>query len=204
MAIPIAVGLMGAGILGAVGLGVVLMVRRSRRDREARRGLAETLGFQPLEPVPEVVSGQIIALHRRLRGEQFSLRNVFVRSLPEGRFYLYDLWEAGSESNSLVEQCAVAVVMPGKNLPRFTISPRLELSGTLGGLAVRLTDWMAKQFGPEIVTGQAGFHSHYLLTGRTKPPSGQPSPPICWTTWAGRPPWASRLAGTCSPWRPWI
>jgi hypothetical protein len=158
--------LMGLGFLVAIGLAVALLVRRGRQDREAKRTLAETLGFQPLDPVPAELSGQIFVLHLRVAGQRFSLRNVFARNLPEGQFYLFDLWEEGSESTSRVEQCAMAVVSPGANLPRFTVSPRLELPGTIGGLAGRLTDWMAKQFGPEIVTDQVEFEAHYLLTGQ--------------------------------------
>jgi hypothetical protein len=158
--------LMGLGFLVAVGLAIALLIRRSRQDREAKRAVAEVLGFLPWSPVPVELSRQIIDLHRRVPGQRFSVRNVFARSLPEGQFYIFDLWEEGTESSSIIAQCAIAVVSPGANLPRFTAAPRLELAGALGGLAGRLTDWIARQFGPEIVTDQAEFQAHYILIGK--------------------------------------
>jgi hypothetical protein len=151
--------------LGFLAFVVILVVRQARKDRQLKRRLAESLGFHPLEKVPAELSGRITSIHRHPGSGRFTLRNVFSRTLPEGEFYLYDLWETGSESSSRLEQCALAVVSPGAHLPHFSIFPRVDAAGGIGNLANRLVTWVMSRFATEIRLEHPEFQEHYLLVG---------------------------------------
>ncbi len=165
MSVLIIVGLVlivGIAISGTI---AVLVVRLVRQDRQSKRDLAESLGFQPLEQIPADLTERITVSHQYLGRGGYRLRNVFQRSLPEGNFYIYDLWAAGGESSSRIEQCAVAVVTPGLNLPRFAIYPRISTPGKPGSLKERLVVWAMSHFATEIAVDHAGFMERYLLVG---------------------------------------
>jgi hypothetical protein len=151
--------------LGFLAFAVILIVRQARKDRQLKRRLAESLGFHPLENLSGELSERITTVHRHPGSGRFTLRNVFSRTLPEGEFYLYDLWETGSESSSRLEQCAFAVVSPGAHLPHFSIFPRVDASGGIGNLANRLVTWVMSRFATEIRLEHPEFQERYLLVG---------------------------------------
>jgi len=153
------------GFLGFFAFVVILVIRQARKDRQLKCELAESLGFRPLEKVPEELSGRIISVHRHTGSGRFTLRNVFSRTRPEGEFFLYDLWESSSESSSRVAQCAIAVIAPGAALPHFSTFPRFDASGGFGGLANRLVTWAMSRSATEVRLEHPGFREHYLLVG---------------------------------------
>ena len=69
------------------------------------------------------------------------MRDLSRRDDGDRTLYVFDLVDTSSESSDLVCDRAVLIVSPALTLPRFSLVPQLEQSGTLG----RLANWVIRQ-----------------------------------------------------------
>ena len=155
-------------VLGIIGLfaGIVyLMIRAAKKDRAWKAEMARSLGFQPIEKPDQALTGRIIALHRHGKNSSFSLHNVFVRNTPEGQLYLYDLDDNSGEDSSLIARMGVAIVTPGRELPRFIIFPRINMDSKLASFANRAIEWLASRSMEKVVMDDCpDFEQRYMVT----------------------------------------
>ena len=155
-------------VLGIIGLfaGIVLlMISAGKKDRARKAELARSLGFYPIEKPDQALTGRIIELHRRSKNSRFSLRNVFVRNTPEGQLYLYDLDDSSGEDSSPVARMGVAIVTPGRELPRFIIYPRINMESKLASIANRAIEWLASLTMEKVVLDdRPDFEQRYMVT----------------------------------------
>lgn len=140
------------------------IITANRKAQAQLQETAHTLGFQPIEPSPELVA-QITGVYRRHRPQvEYRLKNVYQRRMPDGDMFLFDLVDASGEDGNRNEQQSLAVVSPDLKLPHFLLFPRAELAGLAGSLANRLLEWAASQAGEPLEFPDApGFGERYLL-----------------------------------------
>jgi hypothetical protein len=155
-------------VLGVIGLFVLLvfLVFSSTKKEKARKNeMAWSLGFRPVEKPDQILTEQIFALHRHTQNPQFSLKNVVVRNTLEGQVYLYDLDDVSGDSTSVVANMGVAIVTPGRDLPRFIIFPRINMEGKLAAFANRAVEWLASRNMEKVVMDDfPPFDHRYLVT----------------------------------------
>jgi hypothetical protein len=154
-------------VLGFIGLiaGIVfLMFLAAKKERARKVELASTLGFQPVEKPDAALTERFFTLHRYTKNSRYSLRNVFVRNTPEGQMYLYDLDDNSGESSTRVVNMGVAIVTPGRDLPRFIIYPRINLGGKLASFANRAIEWLASRNMERVeMDDRPGFEQRYIV-----------------------------------------
>ena len=153
------------GIIGVFVLLVFLMFTSAKKENARKKELAWSLGFRPVEKPDQVLTEQIFALHRHTQNPRFSLKNVYVRNTPEGQVYLYDLDDHSGDSTSVVANMGVAIVTPGRDLPRFNIFPRINLEGKLATFANRAMEWLVSGDMEKVVLDDyPDFDHRYLVT----------------------------------------
>jgi hypothetical protein len=130
-------------VVGFLAFLCLKIVQRARAANEERRRTLQVLGFEPLAPPPAEVTEPIVALH----GGKKTLARVFERRGSADRLYLFDLRDSSGEGS--VHE-ALAVFSPRLDLPRFTISPRLEGGGRLVALGNRVIEMRARRRGPAV------------------------------------------------------
>lgn len=144
---------------------VFAMIRANRRHTEKRAELAAAFGFTPVQHPGRDLLERIASLQPR-RGVPLELRNVFSKVTADGTLYLFDLWNTSGDDDSVMQEKAFALVVPGLNLPRFSLFPRIEIPGKLAGLANRVIDWAVSQSGERISFEEnPAFIEHYIITG---------------------------------------
>ncbi|MBN1248129.1 MAG: hypothetical protein JXC32_10760 [Anaerolineae bacterium] len=155
-------------VIAVVFVAVVVAVASQRRSEENREEALLRLGYEPVRPPPQELVDRILSLRRSGGHQKLELRQVFWRSIAGGEIYVFDLLDtAGDETSSLVDT-ALAVVSPALDLPRFTVIPRLALSGQANGLLARLADkalaWAASRAGVEEITfdGDLEFNEAFI------------------------------------------
>lgn len=138
------------GVLAIFGLLVYYMVVSTRRESEKKRRVARSLGFRPFEAQPGLVE-RISRLYRHGdQSEQFELRDVSRRGMPDGELFLFDLVKTSGDDDRYPEEQAVAVLSPYLDLPDFVVFPKVDLDGKAAALANRVIEWTVKQFGTPV------------------------------------------------------
>jgi len=136
------------GFLLFFGLMIYFAVQSTRKDREAKRQAAQQLGFCPVEP-DAILAGRIFSLYQwHGAREQFRLRNVSRKSIPDGEMYLFDLIDTAGESENEKERQAVAIVSPGLALPFFSFYPKMDTVYTFSGLTNGVIEWGLSKLAP--------------------------------------------------------
>lgn len=130
------------GIILIFGGMVFFLARNAKRNKIRSLELAATLGFQPVAEMdhPRLLR-RLAQINPKHGGKDKELRNVFIKHLPDGDLYLYDLWDTGGDSSSVVEDKALAMVYSGRQFPRFAISARINMPGVLAKLANNVISW---------------------------------------------------------------
>ncbi|MFZ5809550.1 MAG: hypothetical protein ACOY16_09760 [Chloroflexota bacterium] len=127
---------------------VIISITASRREIQAREQMAQTLGMTPVTP-DETLLAQISALYQTPGNKpRHSLHNVTRRLLPDGELFLFDLVDRDIESNSWIENQAVAIRSDTLRLPPFQLYPKVNTQKyALGNLANRIVEWGASKVG---------------------------------------------------------
>jgi len=117
---------------------VVLTVTASRKEKQAKAQIAQSLGLTPVEP-DAALAEKIVALHRTPWSTgQFRLRNVAYRPLPDGELFLFDL-VTGGDTDSFAANQAVAIRSVSLRLPPFQMFPQVNAEKYgLGALANKI------------------------------------------------------------------
>ncbi len=131
-------------------LGMLALVVSSARKQAAQKTrFAQAMGLTPVPDAPELLQ-RLTGLHDTQRPELYALQHVFHRRQAQGdEVYFFSLTatsrtrSTGSGRHSrtrTVDSDALAFVSPTRQLPRFTVLPRLGGSGQLAGMANRLAE----------------------------------------------------------------
>lgn len=162
------------GVLVLVGFFVVFAaiiyysIRSAGRQKEQLRTQAASIGYTPLDQPDPALAQRLIRLHT-YRGKTGShkLRNVFTRSTFDGTFYLYDVWDTGSDSDTATEIHAVALQVSGMNLPRVTLVPKVPGDLKMGAFANKVVTWAMTKVGAPQVTfpEHPALDQHFFVTG---------------------------------------
>ena len=73
---------------------IVWMARSTKQQKQERADMAAMLGFQPvLKPDFVTLKSRLAHINPKHGSNSKELRDVFVKHLPEGDLYLYDLWD---------------------------------------------------------------------------------------------------------------
>jgi hypothetical protein len=145
---------------------VFFSITSSRRAKEAKAHMAQTLGMTPVEP-DAALPAQISALYQTPGNKpRHSLHNVSRRLLPDGELFLFDLVDRDIESDSWIERQAVAIRSHTLRLPPFQIYPKVDASKyALGGLANAIVEWGISKVGTPIeFPDLPAFEARYAVT----------------------------------------
>lgn len=131
---------------------LILASTLSRKGKEAKAQMAQTLGLTP-HPQPDgAFLEKISALRRAPFGiSKYELRNVSRRPLPDGELLLFDLIDVASDSDTIAENQAVAIRSDTLHLPNFHLFPKVDPEKyALGRLANRVVDWGGSKLGTPV------------------------------------------------------
>lgn len=146
---------------------VIVSITATRRAKEARARMAQTLGITPAPQLDAALVEQITALYRT-SWEQFKadLLNVSHLSLPDGELFLFDLLDTGGNSTSITESQAVAIRSSTLRLPPFQLYPKVDASKyALGGLANKIVEGSVSKVGtPVNFPEYPAFQARYAVT----------------------------------------
>lgn len=146
---------------------VIFSITATRRAKEAKAQMAQTLGMTPIPQPDSALVEQITALYRT-SWEQFKadLLNVSRRSLPDGELFLFDLLDTGGDSTSITESQGVAIRSNTLRLPPFQLYPKVDTSKyALGGLANKIVEWGVSKIGtPVNFPEYPAFQARYAVT----------------------------------------
>lgn len=152
-------------LLAFTGL-LIFSITTSRRAKEARAQMAQTLGVTPVEPDAALLA-EISALYQTPGNKpRHSLHNVGRRLLPDGELFVFDLVDRDIESDSWLERQAVAIRSASLRLPPFQIYPKVDTSKyALGGLANAIVAWGISKVGTPVNFPEfPAFQARYAIT----------------------------------------
>ncbi len=146
---------------------IVWMARSTKRQKQERADMAAMLGFQPvLKPDFVKLKSRLAHINPKHGSNSKELRDVFVKHLPEGDLYLYDLWDTSGDSSNVIQDRALALVVTGRQYPRFVISARLSMPGMLAQLANKVISWaVGYQMTIFDFPEEPDFNEHFVVAG---------------------------------------
>lgn len=145
---------------------LIFSITTSRKAKEAKAQIMQTLGMTPVEP-DETLLTEISALYQTPGNKpRHSLHNVSRRTLPDGELFVFDLVDRGIESDSWIERQAVAIRSRTLRLPPFQIYPKVDASQyALGGLANAIVEWGVSKVGTPVNLPEfPAFQARYAIT----------------------------------------
>lgn len=133
---------------------IAFVIISDRREKKRRFDDAAALGLQPVPNSEFPGIKQLLAdVNPRFGKSYMELRYVFTKEIPEGKLFLYDLWDISGEDNTLLHKQSVLLVVPGINLPTFVISVRVQIPGAPGMLmnfANKMMTWSMQHTLPAV------------------------------------------------------
>jgi hypothetical protein len=160
------------GFILLIGAIVLWMVRSNKQQKKERAEMAAMLGFHPAANTDyALLKDRLAVINPRYVKNDQELREVFLHRLPEGDLYLYDLWDTGGDSSSVVHSRALAMVVPEKHFPRFSITSRLVMPGKFAGLANKVITWaMARDMKVIDFPESPEFNTRFIVAGENELP----------------------------------
>ena len=154
-------------IIGIFGLAVFGMITSEKKRLARKKESILALGFQAIDnPDPSLLT-HLIALYTKRESQKLALRNFYQRRESESLLYLYEVWNESSGDNDLQEEWGLAMASPYLNLPRFTLIPKIDMTGRLASLVNRLLEKVTVQGNVKVeFTDHQQFSSRYLVTGK--------------------------------------
>ncbi|WKZ35135.1 MAG: hypothetical protein QY332_16090 [Anaerolineales bacterium] len=155
------------GFLVIFGWIVTMSIQSSRKEKETKKQVIQSLGFSSSE-ADESVSEKIYSLyHRTWSKNSYQLRNVSRRLIPDGEMFLFDLVDTSGEDDSWTERQAVAIISPSLNLPPFAFFPKSNQKYALSGLANRIVEWGMSKIGEPVAFPQyPALAERYVITSQ--------------------------------------
>ncbi len=146
---------------------IVWMARSTKQQKQERADMAAMLGFQPvLKPDLVKLKSRLAHINPKHGSNSKELRDVFIKHIPEGDLYLYDLWDTSGDSSSVIQNRALALVVTGRQYPRFVISARLSMPGMLAQLANKVISWaVGYQMTIFDFPEEPDFNEHFVVAG---------------------------------------
>jgi hypothetical protein len=117
--------------------------RRKKELPPEKVGMQE-LGFQEVKVPPAPLKRDVINLQHKYEGQLLVLHDVYNLDRKEYQVYIFDIEDQGGKEPMWLAQDMMAILMPGLNLPRFTIISRPQASGGMGKLMDRFMTRIAK------------------------------------------------------------
>lgn len=146
---------------------VIVSITATRRAKEAKAQMAQTLGMT-LVPQPDAaLVEQITGLYRTpWEQSKDELLNVSRRILPDGELFLFDLLDTGGDSTSIMESQAAAIRSDTLKLPPFQLYPKVDTTKyALGSLANKIVEWGVSRVGtPVNFPEYPDFQARYAVT----------------------------------------
>lgn len=146
---------------------VIFSIMATRRAKEAKTQMAQTLGMIPISQPDYALLEQIAGLYRSDWGTAtYELRNVSRRILPDGELFLFDLVDTSGDGDSITESQGVAIRSSTLRLPPFQLYPKVDTSKyALGGLANRIVEWGVSKSGTLVQFPEfPAFQARYAIT----------------------------------------
>ena len=130
-------------VSGVIVFAIRYWPRRKKELPPEKVGMQE-LGFQEVKVPPASLKRDVINLQHKYEGQLLVLHDVYNLALKEYQVYLFDIEDQGGKEPMWLAQDMMAILIPGLNLPRFTIISRPQASGGMGKVIDRFMTRIAK------------------------------------------------------------
>jgi len=153
--------------LAVFGWIIYISVQSGRKDKETKQQVAQSLGFFLIE-ADAALTEKISRLYfRSWSKNNYQLRHVSQRILPDAEMYLFDLVDISGEDDSWTERQAVAVVSTSLKLPPFAFFPKADQKFALSGLANLVVEWGLSKIGDPVAFPEyPALADRYVVTSQ--------------------------------------
>jgi hypothetical protein len=134
-------------VLALVAFVVFKVVQHVRQRREERRAALRSLGFEPVSATDPEVVARVVELCTRWKGDHYRVDNVLERKGSDHRVLLLDLHDVSGENH---HPALLVVTSRRLDLPRFTLSPRIEMGGRLAAFANAILEKVVSHQGKKV------------------------------------------------------
>jgi hypothetical protein len=124
-----------AGVLSIMGFFVYQMFTAEKRRKQQKNELRTFHGFHLVDSAEAAFIQRLISIHQKHPRQQLQIKDLAVRNESDFRLYTYDVLDTGGNDSHLHEEWALTIVSPHLNIPRFTLIPKIDMSGKLAKLA---------------------------------------------------------------------
>jgi len=155
------------GFIVVFGWFLYTFTQSSRKEKETKQLLTQSLGFSSFE-ADRSLAGKISSLYQRPGSKNnYQLRHVSRRLIPDGTMFLFDLVDRSGNDDSWVERQAVAIISPSLKLPPFALFPKSNPKYALSGLANQVVEWGMSKIGEPVAFPQyPALGERYVITSR--------------------------------------
>lgn len=155
------------GFLFVFGGILYMSMQSSRKDKETKQLVTQSLGFASCEADGSLVE-KISSLYQRPGSNpKYQLRHVSRNRIPNGEMFLFDLVDTSGEDDSWAERQAVAVISPALKLPPFAFFPKSNPKYALSGLANQIVEWGMAKIGESVALPQyPALGERYVITSQ--------------------------------------
>jgi hypothetical protein len=155
------------GFLFVFGWIVYMSIQSSRKEKETKRQVTQSLGFSSFEAGGSLAE-KISSLYQRPWSKNnYQLRHVSRRLIPNGEMFLFDLVDTSGDDDSWTERQAVAIFSPSLKLPPFAFFPKSNQKYALSGLANRIVEWGMSKIGEPVAFPQyPALGERYVITSQ--------------------------------------
>jgi hypothetical protein len=153
-------------VLGFFAIIVFFMIRGERRRQAKKMSRAEELGFKPIGQIPSSIQERVTWLHKHRPSQELEVRNIATLEGRDSTLFLLDLFDAGGDETSSLQDELILVVSSQLSLPRFTLLPRFSQTGILGNWANHALQALISRQGDQIIElRDQRFNQSFMLLG---------------------------------------
>jgi len=155
------------GFIVVFGWFLYTFTQSSRKEKETKQLITQSLGFSSFE-ADRSLAGKISSLYQRPGSKNnYQLRHVSRRLIPDGTMFLFDLVDRSGNDDSWVERQAVAIISPSLKLPPFALFPKSNPKYALSGLANQVVEWGMSKIGEPVAFPQyPALGERYVVTSQ--------------------------------------
>jgi hypothetical protein len=145
-----------------------MFISEKKRKIKKQESLS-ALGFYPLQEFDLEMLEKLKSMYQKNEHQEIELKEIYYRHEGDHDLYLYEVWNKSSDDNDLKEEFGLAIRSSHLNLPRFTLAPKITMSGKLAVLANRFLEFLLKDQEQKIsFKHHSEFSNRYMIFGKNE------------------------------------
>jgi hypothetical protein len=122
-------------VISLFGLGLYFIITSEKKRLAKKSQLLQSMGFYPAGQPDEELVDKIQALYQRRSHQKKEVEKIHLRKEGEYKIFLYEIWDRGGKDNDLDDAWGMAIYSEYLNLPRFSLFPKVNMTGKMAALA---------------------------------------------------------------------